>query len=177
MHTCNSTQCSSISHVEDDDYDLDDRHPLGYSMLVVSLLLAGVCGIFLFVILILKIYELRARRRTNSASQRRGNTGLKASEIQSLPTFKFSTNCNSHLHFFHEEAMHTDCSICLGDFLEGHLLRVLPSCRHAFHIQCIDTWLSNHHSCPTCRGEVLTSVDGKTDRVMQLEILIANHLP
>lgn len=31
-----------------------------------------------------------------------------------------------------------DCAICLGEFMEGELCSVLPSCKHTFHSSCID---------------------------------------
>lgn len=50
------------------------------------------------------------------------------------------------------------CIICLDHFVMGDRLRVLP-CNHAFHIGCIDRWLSgsasfdecNTSGCPTCK--------------------------
>ncbi|KAK2444798.1 RING-H2 finger protein ATL78 [Trifolium repens] len=44
----------------------------------------------------------------------------------------------------------TDCPICLGEFIDGEKIRVLPKCNHGFHVECIDTWLLSHSSCPTC---------------------------
>ncbi|KAG0250826.1 E3 ubiquitin-protein ligase rnf6 [Actinomortierella ambigua] len=45
------------------------------------------------------------------------------------------------------------CSICLQTYEAKDWLRPLP-CRHAFHMGCIDTWLSNNCQCPICRQEV-----------------------
>lgn len=49
----------------------------------------------------------------------------------------------------------TDCPICLGEFLDGEDVRVLPKCHHGFHVKCIDIWLASHYSCPTCRQSLL----------------------
>ncbi|KFK38478.1 hypothetical protein AALP_AA3G118200 [Arabis alpina] len=49
----------------------------------------------------------------------------------------------------------TECLICLGDFVEGEKVRVLPKCNHGFHVKCIDTWLLSRSSCPTCRQSLL----------------------
>ncbi|KAF8028121.1 hypothetical protein BT93_E0893 [Corymbia citriodora subsp. variegata] len=45
-----------------------------------------------------------------------------------------------------------DCAICLTEFVGGAEIRVLKSCRHGFHDQCIEKWLSSKSSCPTCRS-------------------------
>ncbi|GAB2273057.1 hypothetical protein Dimus_007865 [Dionaea muscipula] len=50
----------------------------------------------------------------------------------------------------------TDCCVCLGEFEEYETLRLLPKCRHAFHVICIDTWLKSHSNCPLCRASVVS---------------------
>ncbi|KAJ3675253.1 hypothetical protein LUZ60_004295 [Juncus effusus] len=47
------------------------------------------------------------------------------------------------------------CAVCLGEFHDGELLRLLPKCGHAFHVPCIDTWLRAHANCPLCRAPVM----------------------
>lgn len=47
------------------------------------------------------------------------------------------------------------CPVCLADFRDGELLRLLPKCGHAFHLPCIDTWLRSHLNCPICRAPIL----------------------
>ncbi|ESQ40986.1 hypothetical protein EUTSA_v10015812mg [Eutrema salsugineum] len=49
----------------------------------------------------------------------------------------------------------TECSVCLNEFVEDESLRLLPKCSHAFHINCIDTWLLSHKNCPLCRAPIL----------------------
>lgn len=54
----------------------------------------------------------------------------------------------------------TCCSVCLSEFEEEDTLRLLPNCKHAFHISCIDTWLRSHTNCPLCRAGIAdNSVD------------------
>ncbi|EDQ90592.1 uncharacterized protein MONBRDRAFT_36490 [Monosiga brevicollis MX1] len=49
------------------------------------------------------------------------------------------------------------CPICLDHLVEagaralaGHVVR-LRACGHYFHRECINDWLQNAHTCPTCR--------------------------
>ncbi|XP_022743018.1 RING-H2 finger protein ATL66-like [Durio zibethinus] len=50
------------------------------------------------------------------------------------------------------EAIESECCICLGVFEEGEKIKVLPSCEHSFHSECVDRWLSAESSCPLCRS-------------------------
>lgn len=49
----------------------------------------------------------------------------------------------------------SDCSVCLSEFEDGENLRLLPKCSHAFHVNCIDTWLRSHTNCPSCRAPIV----------------------
>lgn len=49
----------------------------------------------------------------------------------------------------------TECSVCLSEFEEDENLRLMPKCNHAFHVQCIDTWLKSHSNCPLCRANII----------------------
>lgn len=51
----------------------------------------------------------------------------------------------------------SDCSVCLNEFQEHESLRLLPKCNHAFHIDCIDTWLRSHTNCPLCRAGIVVN--------------------
>ncbi|KAG0054415.1 hypothetical protein BGZ83_011315 [Gryganskiella cystojenkinii] len=51
------------------------------------------------------------------------------------------------------ESPEENCTICLDAYEVLDRLRPLP-CKHAFHVDCIDTWLRNNAQCPICRQEV-----------------------
>ncbi|KAK9688927.1 hypothetical protein RND81_09G022600 [Saponaria officinalis] len=47
-----------------------------------------------------------------------------------------------------------ECAICLDDFEEGEVCRVLVNCSHMFHSKCVDDWLTNNQKCPNCRSDI-----------------------
>lgn len=50
---------------------------------------------------------------------------------------------------------HSDCAICLEEFVDGESCRVFHACKHLFHSACIDNWLRLNPSCPICRNYVI----------------------
>ncbi|KAF8045593.1 hypothetical protein N665_4660s0001 [Sinapis alba] len=73
-------------------------------------------------------------------------SGLNRTAIESLPFFRFSALKGSKQGL--------ECSVCLSKFQDVEILRLLPKCKHAFHIECIDEWLEKHATCPLCRNRV-----------------------
>ncbi|KAJ5485223.1 hypothetical protein N7539_005211 [Penicillium diatomitis] len=46
------------------------------------------------------------------------------------------------------------CLICLSDYEVAEEVRKLTQCKHMFHKDCIDQWLTTgRNSCPLCRGQ------------------------
>lgn len=75
--------------------------------------------------------------------------GLDQAAISSYPKFPFSNSKEKHLGRGGGENV---CSICLCEYREGEMLRMLPDCHHFFHLPCIDAWLRLNASCPVCRS-------------------------
>ncbi|KAG8079334.1 hypothetical protein GUJ93_ZPchr0007g4401 [Zizania palustris] len=47
-----------------------------------------------------------------------------------------------------------ECAVCLTEFGARDTGRLLPSCGHGFHDECIVTWLRVNTTCPLCRAAV-----------------------
>jgi hypothetical protein len=52
---------------------------------------------------------------------------------------------------FPTEQLH-ECCICLTTPTEGRVCQLM--CSHVYHAGCIDTWLNDNNTCPTCRSAV-----------------------
>ncbi|GMI89466.1 Arabidopsis Toxicos en Levadura 42 [Hibiscus trionum] len=73
-------------------------------------------------------------------------SGIDKKVVESLPFFRFSLLRGSKQGL--------ECAVCLSKFEDIEILRLLPKCKHGFHIDCIDKWLEKHSSCPLCRQKV-----------------------
>ncbi|OIW18653.1 hypothetical protein TanjilG_13405 [Lupinus angustifolius] len=72
------------------------------------------------------------------------DAGVDQSFIDTLPVFNYKAIIGLEDPF--------DCAVCLCEFEPEDKLRLLPKCSHAFHMECIDTWLMSHSTCPLCRA-------------------------
>uniref|UniRef100_A0ACD5ZFP2 Uncharacterized protein n=1 Tax=Avena sativa TaxID=4498 RepID=A0ACD5ZFP2_AVESA len=81
-----------------------------------------------------------------SAAGERRNSGVDRSVVESLPVFRFGA--------LQGQKAGLECAVCLGRFEPTEALRLLPKCRHGFHVECVDTWLDAHSTCPLCRSRV-----------------------
>ncbi|KAA0046521.1 hypothetical protein IC582_004157 [Cucumis melo] len=116
----------------------------------------GILGVMFLLTFILLVYAKFCHRRAsisvdgvNHPRQIRSSSrfsGIDKTVIESLPFFRFSTLKGT------KEGL--ECAVCLSKFEDIEILRLLPKCKHAFHINCIDHWLEKHASCPLCRQRV-----------------------
>jgi len=86
-----------------------------------------------------------------------------------------STNNNSTHTFLLDETQFFylgSCSICLLDFNDGDVVcwSKNPDCPHAFHRDCILSWLMRNNLCPCCRNDyVYDAKEGLETQALSLE--------
>ncbi|GMN50588.1 hypothetical protein TIFTF001_019755 [Ficus carica] len=147
-----------LPHVEADMMGQPEYVSPEYSSLQPSLIVViGILSIMSMITLLLLVYVKHCHRRDSADTNPPQNdtvlvstsnrvSGVDKSVIESLPFFRFSTLKGS------KEGL--ECAVCLSKFEDVEILRMLPKCKHAFHINCIDHWLERHSSCPLCRHKV-----------------------
>lgn len=142
------------------DGDEDDSLGLG-----LKVMLAAAFCLFAIVFLII-IFHFYARRRRNRQQRRRLNDdqvvyqiraqiapldveprsqGLHPSVIASLPKLSYKQSEQFR------EGENTECSVCLATIVEDTAVRILPNCKHLFHVDCVDKWFGSNTTCPICR--------------------------
>ncbi|XP_022765815.1 RING-H2 finger protein ATL52-like [Durio zibethinus] len=133
--------------------DEEGRHGFRFSPILVGLL--GIIAGAIMAAIYPLVYSVRSYYRrqmvdTGNTSQnvhhnqqeRPSNRSRSTSIPRLIPIFRYNKDCNEDM-----------CAVCLGDFKEGELIRVLPDCLHFFHVACIDTWLNLQSNCPLCRAD------------------------
>lgn len=88
------------------------------------------------------MFEIESRTDLEQPENR--SSGLEQVVVAAIPTMKYDQEAFSSL----EDAQ---CSICLGEYQEKEILRIMPKCGHSFHLSCIDIWLRKQSTCPVCR--------------------------
>ncbi|XP_027362918.1 RING-H2 finger protein ATL16-like [Abrus precatorius] len=105
---------------------------------------------------------LRARQNEDpfiAFSPAMWNRGLDESVIREIPTFQFMKGER-------EDQSVYGCVVCLTEFKEQDVLKVLPSCNHAFHLDCIDIWLQTNSNCPLCRSSISGNTHCPIDHII-----------
>ncbi|KAF4354065.1 RING-H2 finger protein ATL70-like [Cannabis sativa] len=85
--------------------------------------------------------------------------GLDDAVLESFPKVMYNQTkvhtikgSNGRNHHQSSTTSDSSCSICLADYNDSDLLRLLPDCGHLFHLTCVDPWLRQHPTCPICRN-------------------------
>ncbi|EFJ06696.1 hypothetical protein SELMODRAFT_186618 [Selaginella moellendorffii] len=109
-------------------------------------------GILVLVSTIMLASYVCVRQQSSSRDRSDGEwtiSGLDQVTLESYPRIVFSAQQPL------PHPQDTACAICLADYREAEMLRVLPDCRHVFHVQCIDSWMRLQATCPMCRTSPL----------------------
>lgn len=88
------------------------------------------------------------------------NRGLDESVIREIPTFQFIRGEGGG-----DQSVY-GCVVCLTEFQEQDVLKVLPNCNHAFHLDCIDIWLQSNANCPLCRSSISGNTHSAFDHII-----------
>lgn len=156
-------------------------------------MLSAIICLFLVVLLVFLLHlyarwiwrhsaRFSRRNRRRSASRRRRlrfsgqvpaslqNTGLHSSILQTLPMFVYKSQ---------DFIDGLECAVCLCELEENEKARLLPNCKHGFHVECIDMWFRSHTTCPVCRTsakpESVVSDSAKIEA--QVSITISGPIP
>ncbi|CAL1374096.1 unnamed protein product [Linum trigynum] len=121
-------------------------------MTVIGFAMSTMFIVFVCTRLVCARIHLNAARRSFPVASRsdlgileRGyHHGLDPVVVANFPTKEY----NNELFSTTEDAQ---CSICLAEYRQSDILRILPYCGHSFHVTCIDIWLKQHSTCPVCR--------------------------
>ncbi|KAL5740222.1 hypothetical protein ACOSQ2_029402 [Xanthoceras sorbifolium] len=125
-------------------------------IILAALLCALICALGLNSIVrcTLRCSHRFAMETPEQAAVRLATTGLKKRHLRQIPVAVYGVSVDIPA---------TECPICLGEFVDGEKVRVLPKCNHGFHVRCIDTWLLSHSSCPNCRHSLLEKTATSTE--------------
>jgi len=136
------------------------------------MLLSIIVSLALFLILMFAIYMIYSRFIFNRGVLRRAangevrltatqahtqlteppNTGLDPKFITTLPTFLFKQKQQAENNNVSNNIV--ECAVCLSLLQNEEMMKLLPNCKHSFHVGCIDKWLASHSTCPICRTKV-----------------------
>ncbi|KAF8052479.1 hypothetical protein N665_1555s0004 [Sinapis alba] len=110
-------------------------------------------GIFSVVVsCIIKCYNIGDNHDYGNSSEEhvtitiKESTGINPSILRSIPVVDFNSQD-------FEDGIH-ECVVCLSELADGDKARVLPTCNHWFHADCIESWFQSHSTCPVCRNIV-----------------------
>ncbi|KAE8662780.1 RING-H2 finger protein ATL73 [Hibiscus syriacus] len=143
----------NITH---DSYISETKFDTNMVVILAALLCALICALGLNSIVrcALRCSRSFASETPEQEAARMATTGLKKRDLKQIPVAVYGEGV-----IFPS----TECPICLGEFVDGEKVRVLPKCKHGFHVRCIDTWLLSHSSCPNCRHSLLQLSAPKTE--------------
>lgn len=108
-----------------------------------------------------------SRRRQHRHLQPEMFTGVGQKVLDKIPILSYSTGKDSGEVFREDQS---ECVVCLGELEDGEMVRLLPNCKHAFHVTCIDKWFLAHSNCPICRSPVAAAAPITLAKPLAVEV-------
>ncbi|KAK9147245.1 hypothetical protein Scep_006002 [Stephania cephalantha] len=141
--------------------------------------------ILFFFILILLFYLFYLKRRRDSILTSTSTAPLpwRAHQPATLIPMSFEMGLKKELKeglpiiIFDEKisTKESQCCVCLGDFELKEQLHQIPSCKHVFHISCIQHWFQTSFTCPLCRCAIVSAEKQSSNTQIQPELLEASE--
>ncbi|MBA0754036.1 hypothetical protein Gogos_020149 [Gossypium gossypioides] len=108
----------------------------------------AICFLSLVVIAAFLVIAFVAPRSLSNWRRRNLVRSVDSKMVEALPCFVFGSARSS--------IGGETCAICLEDYNDGELLKVLP-CQHDFHSSCVESWLTKWGTfCPVCKLDMTT---------------------
>ncbi|TYH29194.1 hypothetical protein ES288_A02G204500v1 [Gossypium darwinii] len=108
----------------------------------------SICFLSLVVIAAFLVIAFVAPRSLSNWQRRSLVRSVDSKMVEALPRFMFGSARSG--------IAGETCAICLEDYNDGELLKVLP-CQHDFHSSCVESWLTKWGTfCPVCKLDMTT---------------------
>ncbi|WVZ08790.1 hypothetical protein V8G54_022136 [Vigna mungo] len=132
-----------------------------------------ICGRLRGVVESRMVYEIESRIDIEQPEHHVNDPESEPVLLDAIPTLKFnqeafsslehtqlSSSCKEEIDIYNFVCS-CRCVICLADYKEREVLRIMPKCGHTFHLSCIDIWLRKQSTCPVCRLPLKNSSETK----------------
>jgi hypothetical protein len=143
-----------------------------YTPLLISLagIFATSLAIAAYHLIMVRFCLSRRRRHRHLQLQPEMFTGVGQKVLDTIPILSYSTGKDSGEMFREDQS---ECVVCLGELEDGEMVRLLPNCRHAFHVTCIDNWFLAHSNCPICRSPVAAAAPTTLAKPLPVEVALS----
>ncbi|GJZ87003.1 RING-H2 finger protein ATL52-like protein [Tanacetum coccineum] len=114
-----------------------------FTPLLISIMGIGTVALAILIYhLLLVKYCMRRHAARMAALRNYANeevpVGVDEKTLKTIPIIAYKGN--------EDNQCENECAVCLGDLEDGDMVRLLPICKHLFHVKCIDEWSAGHTS-------------------------------
>lgn len=129
-------------------------------LVFITILIPGICLLLMYI-----VYRWKYRHDFMALEDARNRQLEQVIPTSQLPATLEEVNNLPLKTFLRSDKSENDaeiCAICIEDFKDGDILRVLL-CKHEFHKECIDPWLlTRKRTCPVCKTETCHATNTAT---------------